>query len=212
GLGRYHECRSGDGWRRRCARVRHWVGGHRGAGASHSWHRRRPGLRSVLDDRRGAGVRGHGAPTARPPPRRHHRRDHPSPRHLARQRDQAPEHHPRAQQAIMSRQLDIKRGTHGAWDIPFSRGGAPLDLTGYTLTFQARRQSTDADALITKTLTVADPTTGIATLQLDAEDTPFATFNKSHPERLVYGIEIVAPDGWTEEFVGTLTVLPDAVR
>src|SRR5690606_13034835 len=113
----------------------------------------------------------------------------------------------------MSLHIEIRRGTSAVWDTPpITRGGSVVDLTGYTITFQARRQSSDAEPLITKTLTVADPTSGVATLQLDPADTPFATFNKSTPERLVYGIEIVAPDGWAEEIGGTLTVLPDVVR
>jgi|SRR5690606_15458772 len=113
----------------------------------------------------------------------------------------------------MSLHIEIRRGTSAVWDTPpITRGGSVVDLTGYTITFQARRQSSDAEPLITKTITSESPETGIATLQFGPDDTPFATFNKSAPERLIYGIQLVAPDGWTEEFVGTLTVLPDAVR
>lgn len=75
--------------------------------------------------------------------------------------------------------LSMTQGDKHTFDVALTdAAGAPLDLTSVDITFTAKRRlsDADADALIQKTtasgITVdADPTTGLATLVIDAADT-----------------------------------------
>jgi len=76
--------------------------------------------------------------------------------------------------------LTMKRGDRAEFAITLTDvdTGLPLDLTTMTLRFTAKRRATDldADALIAKTegagITVdVDPSTGLATLEIEPEDT-----------------------------------------
>lgn len=76
--------------------------------------------------------------------------------------------------------LSMKRGDRAEFAITLTDvdTGLPLDLTTMTLRFTAKRRATDTDAaaLIAKTegagITVDDdPATGLATLEIEPEDT-----------------------------------------
>lgn len=107
--------------------------------------------------------------------------------------------------------FEMVRGTNKTltWS-GFSRDGEAIDdLAGYTITMQARRSSTDASALISKTATIDG---GSAIVQLEPDDTPFETFGQVR-ERLLIGLQVTAPDGWVDEIVtDTLTIHCDRVR
>jgi len=75
--------------------------------------------------------------------------------------------------------LQITRGDQKAFTVMLTDGaGLPINLTGLALTFTAKRRPTDTDAqaIIVKSgvagIDVAtDPSTGVATLRIDAADT-----------------------------------------
>jgi hypothetical protein len=75
--------------------------------------------------------------------------------------------------------LDVKRGDTATFTIALTdSAGAPLDLTGLIMTFTAKYHlmDPDDDAVITKSdidgiVVDYDPTTGIAVLTIDPEDT-----------------------------------------
>ena len=79
--------------------------------------------------------------------------------------------------------LTMDRGDRRSFDIALTRpDGTPLDLTALSLTFTAKRRLSDSDdqAVIQKTADAgivvdADPTTGLAVLTLEPEDTELLT-------------------------------------
>lgn len=79
--------------------------------------------------------------------------------------------------------LTMTRGDRREFDIALTRpDGTPLDLTGLSLTFTAKRRMSDPDddAIIQKTTAAGivvddDPTTGLAVLTLEPEDTELLT-------------------------------------
>lgn len=76
--------------------------------------------------------------------------------------------------------LSMYRGDDESFSVTVTDGGAVVDLTGCVLRFTAKRDVDDADedAVIAKTSAIPgqldiddDPTTGIALINIDAEDT-----------------------------------------
>src|SRR5690606_7348488 len=112
---------------------------------------------------------------------------------------------------ILMANFEMVRGTNKTLTgSGFSRVGVAIDdLSGYTITMQARRSSTDAAARISTAATIDG---GSAIVQIEPEDTPFATFSQVR-ERLLIGLQVTAPDGWVDELISdTLTIHCDRNR
>lgn len=73
-------------------------------------------------------------------------------------------------------------------------GGIPVNLTGYTPTMDIRPSVGAANLIHSLTLgdgiTIADPTTGVMQLNIDADVT--ATFD---PQRAVFDMKLITPSG-----------------
>ena len=67
--------------------------------------------------------------------------------------------------------ISIVQGDAGSYNLKFTAGGEPLDITGATVTMTVKR-SLGSEIVIQKAVTShADPTTGVANITLTEEDT-----------------------------------------
>lgn len=76
-------------------------------------------------------------------------------------------------------ELAVKRKTDNSWMITFKRNNVAIDITGYTIFFTVKKNTSqsDTDAIITKTILpgqLTDPTHGITRLTLTDTDTDIA--------------------------------------
>jgi hypothetical protein len=105
------------------------------------------------------------------------------------------------------------RGDDRVLTVTIIEEGGPLDLTGVLLRFTAKRKLTDADsdAVISKATGDGishgmDPTLGIATVTLDAEDT-----EGEAPGPLRWDVQLTDGDGLVRTIAtGRLVLLADA--
>lgn len=68
--------------------------------------------------------------------------------------------------------LTITQGDEKAYNLSFTSGGEPLDITGATLKMTVKRSLKDETPVITKTVTAhTNPTAGETTLTLSTTDT-----------------------------------------
>lgn len=114
--------------------------------------------------------------------------------------------------------LSMTRGDRQAFAIAITDSdAAPVNLTGIGVTFTAKRRPTDldADAVIQKSTSAggveidADPTTGLATLTIEASDTAGLTFTRS----LYWDIQIDDGEGDVRTpLSGLLSIATDQTR
>lgn len=108
--------------------------------------------------------------------------------------------------------LVIAKGESASFNLALVRNGSPIDLTGDTLVFRAKRNvsDADADALIVKSIgsgiTVTDAANGLAQLAIDGADT--AGFTASDL-LLVWTLVLDAGAGNETVADGTLRVVID---
>lgn len=113
--------------------------------------------------------------------------------------------------------LSITRGDTRVYSITLTDADSePLDLTGVSVTFTAKRSQLDSDedAIISKAvgsgIAVDDPETGIAVLTLDPEDTedlPARTL------RLFYDVQVVDAAGVVvTPLMDVLEIQPDVTQ
>lgn len=108
--------------------------------------------------------------------------------------------------------LDMFRGDDREFTLTLTEDGLPMNLTGATLRFTAKRSINDPDtaAVITKTvgsgITIdADPTSGIVVVALLAADTADVT----RQTVLVWDVQVVRGGKTRTVVAGTLDVLLD---
>ena len=76
--------------------------------------------------------------------------------------------------APISKDLAIQKGTTKNYEVRFSKNGATLNITGWTVFFTVKEKmnDTDSEAKISKTVTThTNGTSGIAVISLSATDT-----------------------------------------
>lgn len=71
--------------------------------------------------------------------------------------------------------LTITQGDEKAYNLTFTTGDSPLDITGATLTMTIKRKLNDSEPAVTKTVTEhTNATAGETTLTLSTTDTDIA--------------------------------------
>lgn len=96
-------------------------------------------------------------------------------------------------------QIEIWQGEDRTLTFDLTDGGAPLDLTGWTLSWRVWRKGNDN--VLTETVTLAgDPTTGRCSVALSATDTALAPGTYQHEMRRTNASSV------TTVFVGDLIV------
>ena len=77
--------------------------------------------------------------------------------------------------ALAQANIEMKRGNTRKIDLAIADSGVPVNLTGVSLTFEAKYSVADTTAFITKDgahgITVTDAAGGKCTIQLDPADT-----------------------------------------
>lgn len=108
--------------------------------------------------------------------------------------------------------LEMYRGDDREFTFTLTEDGGPMDLTGASLRFTAKRAASDADlvAVITKTtasgiVTDADPTTGIAVATVAMADT--TALNRT--TTLVWDLQVTRGGRTRTVLTGTLLVRID---
>lgn len=106
--------------------------------------------------------------------------------------------------------LELVRGDYKAFNLAFSQGGTPINITGFSLFFTAKEDAADSDAeaVISKKVTShTDPTAGLTVVELDADDTDVT------PGSYLYDFQLVNVAGKpTTVLMGTLNIIADITR
>lgn len=104
-------------------------------------------------------------------------------------------------------------GDTPSWTVTVERNGEPVDLTGASINFTAKRYLTDVSAVFQHStddghVVVSPPASaGVAVLTLDAADT--ADLVTSVAVKLYYDVQVTEADGTiSTPITGTLTVYP----
>lgn len=111
--------------------------------------------------------------------------------------------------------LTMYRGDDRDFTITATEDGSPLDLTGATVRFTAKRDAVDADdaAVIAKTSDTGiaideDPTTGVAVITIEAADTEDLRASAT----LVYDVQVTRGGRTLTVLAGHLAVIADVSR
>jgi hypothetical protein len=107
--------------------------------------------------------------------------------------------------------LSAIRGDTEVYELTLTDGESPLDLTAADIVFTAKRRLADTDFLFQKVIGDGieiddDPTTGLATLTIEASDTGDLP---SHATYLAYDLEVTVADVVKTPLRGRLRVIPD---
>jgi hypothetical protein len=109
----------------------------------------------------------------------------------------------------MANEISIYRGDTQTITVTVKENGTIKDLTSYTMRMTVKNdpQSLDAEALISKTATIAAPATGIGVFTLSGTDT---TLNAGN---YYYDVQInKSTTDIKTLFVSTFTILQDVTR
>lgn len=110
--------------------------------------------------------------------------------------------------------LEIYRGDDCVLNLTVMKGEVPADLTGCAVTFTARHFANAQSVVFSKDTLDGieidpDPTTGRATIAVDAADTG----DLPRKTALAYDVQVVDSESFTHTIAaGTLTVLADVTR
>lgn len=113
--------------------------------------------------------------------------------------------------AVATSDLELTRGDTRTWAFTIERDGAPVDLTGSTVRFTAKRSyaDADADAVIAKStdddVQIFDAAAGVAWVIVNPTDTSAL----EAPLSLVWDLEIDAAGVISTPLQGTLEIAPD---